>query len=600
MDNIVFVCPQKFLSSENDWQSACDRTGYIPILKADLQKFQEALGKIAHKREINSKLNNENLLHETRRITSGNGNTIKDETTKNELNSDTSNNIGTLNNVKYQPIKQFLPISLKQQLHTIALGGIKADIKNEAIERFLVEIIKLSCSNFVKMIKDVAVDSIFEAWSTISTPGVENQDVFVRFEVGSKAYPYIVKYLEQLLKDSLRVNIDNNAKQFIEESIKEKTISPLTITDDEYKKFKSLLNGLSLDIKDKTQDSYNEISTQYQIDLATLNDISRDDLDQLCKDIIEFRTKVVTIEKEKKRQETYNESERQRQQMMKVFDRIKQNHPDEKEQQLTGTNFEIDDDIDYDEEDISTENQIEDRRKEESEKRYKELLKILNTDIEPRLHRIHSNIQKENNYEKELLKKRSLNLKDILNLGNDTFYDNHRSFKEDEHMRDTKDRNENGDTIDMESHMISEEEKDNDKDFPESEIGQENGGHINIKFAFKKAIDKSLEETNEISNQPERAELSSDKENDKGLIDILPFSNEELSKRLSELRGSKYVDELVKEYLGVYEDELVEYIFENITENKNRQILLADLKETFDEDAVTMVNSIWKRKEFVE
>ena len=58
------------------------------------------------------------------------------------------------------------------------------------------------------------------------------------------------------------------------------------------------------------------------------------------------------------------------------------------------------------------------------------------------------------------------------------------------------------------------------------------------------------------------------------------------------------MDELVREFLGVYEDELVEYILENIRVNQSKQALFEWAEEAFDEDGETIADRLWSRKEF--
>lgn len=71
----------------------------------------------------------------------------------------------------------------------------------------------------------------------------------------------------------------------------------------------------------------------------------------------------------------------------------------------------------------------------------------------------------------------------------------------------------------------------------------------------------------------------------KAAPDKLLFIDEDLDIRPKELKISRLVDELIKEYLGVYEEELVDYIFDNLREFGDKNSLFNELKETFDDDA---------------
>ncbi|CCK68318.1 uncharacterized protein KNAG_0A06620 [Huiozyma naganishii CBS 8797] len=159
-------------------------------------------------------------------------------------------------------------------------------------------------------------------------------------------------------------------------------------------------------------------------------------------------------------------------------------------------------------------------------------------------------------------------------------------------------------TINKENVTSSQKSKETENNLEEPETADKESlvedEHMNIKIAFKRAIDKPNDtEPNEAIKQMTRDEnttktvpLSSK------IDDILPYSGADLEQRLAKLKESRVVDELVNEYLGVYEDELVEYNFDNIRENKSKEVLFEDLKEIFDEDAIKIVDTICKREEF--
>ena len=121
---------------------------------------------------------------------------------------------------------------------------------------------------------------------------------------------------------------------------------------------------------------------------------------------------------------------------------------------------------------------------------------------------------------------------------------------------------------------------------------------VKIKFDFKKAIDHSVDSSSEDEEYKESEELPKIPTKESAAEDLLPFTVEEMNIRLAELKESRYVDELVREFLGVYEDELVEYILENIRVNQSKQALLNELRETFDEDGETIADRLWSREEF--
>lgn len=599
MENVIFVCPQKFLISQSKWTSDKERKGFIPILRADLPKLESSLNKIIDK-------NRAALLN----TNGGTSSQIKKDSrsTVKMTNEEGSNIVTNKNNSynkesgkvsKFQPIKQFIPITLKQQLHTISINGVKSNLTGLGIDRFLNSLIELFLIHLEESEqRKYPLETIIECWTTVTSAGILEQTLFVRFKQDIPIYPHIVLFLKELLGKTLQVCYDSNVTLFINDTLSASNIPKFSVSEQDEDKLSQLMDRTNSDTKKIENDNYDESSTEYHIDLNMLNDIPRDDLEQLCKDIIEFRTKVVTMEKEKTQQEIFKERERQRTQMMKMFDKIKMNSSSKDKNFNGDMGTDVEDEDDQEMDNLEEKQDIE---KQESNRRYQDLLNKLNSEIEPRILKIHSNLESAMNYERELVENISSNKKEIIRLGNDEFYDHHRSFKELEEIKDKEDRDNVGDNVIMPLIKTTTGANEGQPE-KEAEVEEKIDNVINIKFAFKKAIDNSANEKAEElelgNTTTENVEILEEKTLGIEIGDILPFSGTELSDRLKKLRETRYVDELIKEYLGVYEDELVDYIFENISEHKSKQVLLDDLKETFDDDAIIMVNRIWERKEF--
>lgn len=54
------------------------------------------------------------------------------------------------------------------------------------------------------------------------------------------------------------------------------------------------------------------------------------------------------------------------------------------------------------------------------------------------------------------------------------------------------------------------------------------------------------------------------------------------------------IQDSVVEFLGELDDDLVDYVIEHIREHRSKSALLQELKETFDEDAQTIVDRVWQ------
>ena len=685
MSQIIYIHPQKYLSSttgaekssEANWQSPVPKPGYTPILKADLPTLKYSLQKFLSQKSTSHGLSPNDNSRTGEPDSSGSTSTHKPLTSSASANGSSDTNRAEEGKdgaipVLYRPIGQFLPLMLGQQLLTIAIRGIPVSVTSQKIEKFLLEALKLVRA-------DDSSRRLIDGWTNIVSPGLDIQEVYVRFsgcqvlqnqnmskgkssseKDDTAAIADIAKNMKffiDLFANSgpLSVHADENSNRFIEDfCAKTDYKAPDSDLSD---KFQDLVNALlsltgqndskSGDVVRSTgtsKTSGSDDTIEYHVDLSKLGDIPRDFLAQLCRDIVEFRTRVITIEREKLARETYLESVRRREQVMRIFEKIRrsksghkpggaddQNDNGSKEVEGDDNDFDSVEDIDDTEsvdDDYSAEQARISKEKRESELRYENLLRNFNTVIEPRIRLLRSDIEKAQNYEMSLLHNRSLNLKEIVNLGKDPYYDSRRSYKEMEEELDAVDREKHGDQDKYILETMEAASKVQEINFGSdtgtkttedklNENSQATTSGISIKFSLKKATDKVTSRTTNTDYQTEqKGETTEENEQEtrepeatgdsqgtrapattSSADSILQFSDADLSSRLQKLRESRFVDELVNEYLGVYEDELVEFIFENIAENKSRQVLLDDLRETFDNDAEIMVDKIWSREE---
>lgn len=112
--------------------------------------------------------------------------------------------------------------------------------------------------------------------------------------------------------------------------------------------------------------------------------------------------------------------------------------------------------------------------------------------------------------------------------------------------------------------------------------------------------DKLLElEQDEKDRQQESRELEVVKQSENFLNSIniplkkksVGLDGDELEQVLERIKPK--VEGYIEEFLGVKEDELLEYILMIIKEHQDKQELVKELKETFDEDAVKIGDLIW-------
>lgn len=576
MSDIVYVSPQVYLVSKDKWKSSHQKPGFIPILSADIPRFQQSLQKVAKARGGQQGIDG---------IT--NGSITKGGTNSSSFRSSKATEDHASDSSKHQSLKQFFPIGLQQQLHTFSLQGVPSTISDEQLESSLQTCIQ-------RVIQCLGYDNgpHVECWTNIRFYDLSTQDIFVRLDQSNDMlFAKICKSLEMVYpasgeQDEVKIEFhcDSNTTRFIEDQKVELSEAACQSISNEMSEILRVPEGSK--VSETTNDDFFGESSDYQIDFNTLSDLPRESLSQLCKDIIEFRTRVVSIEKEKRIREAYEESTRRKHQMMRIFDQLRKSKSNVTDEMVSDeSDDEQDEGEGIEEDDFHAEKQRQDKEREQSEQRYQELLKNLHKHIEPRLAALHRDIKRQQNYEKILADEQSLHLKQLLHQANDPYYDHHRSFKESEEQADETDRKEHGfETPPVEPEKPSTEEQlqlqPEDSPAPEQ---------IKIKFAFKKAIETSAQKSTESAEVP----IEKTQEPEGSAPSILALDDETLEKCLQRLKESRVVDELVKEYLGVYEDELVEYIFDNVREHKSKQVLLDDLKETFDEDAITIVDKMW-------
>lgn len=611
MSDLIWVCPQNYLLAENDWKSTTKKSGYIPILRTDLAKFKQSLQQTLKNRSV---VFHSVPLGESKALIG----TKEGET--NEMNDQAI--------TTYKPIQQFL-----QSNPLLITFGVRLAVYMEStskVEALLTDWFDYLNSQ-VKITQEKSSLS-FDSWSRIFTTGFETQDIFVGLSTKDNGYTSLYQFLDLFKKisnntDKFSINFDENLTQRILDELPNTTVDDSKLDDISQHMETILEKYISQGNNTNSGSEFNSknlTTEEYHIDLNTLSDLPRESLDQLCKDIREFRNRVITIERERIMKDNIEENQRRRQKMVQMFDDI------HKKQSMNNTSVDgmlkassdakdPPDDSQFNEDDdgYAAEKESTEKKSIEAKNRYKKLLHKLNATIEPKLKTLEIRLAEAQNYNIMLEKIRPVTIKELLHLGEDIYYDSKRSYRENEELLDQKNRDKYGSAVEMPplvTGLSAEPSKDTNA-AEKTNIQDENKitslsqsstpsdvAEINITLNFNKTAGKSKEDGQDIEhvietrpNEP-LAKANSE-ESEKFLPTILPFNDQELANKLKRLKESKLVDELIKEYLGVYEEELVDYIFDNIKEFKSKDKLLEELKETFDEDAVVIVNSIWNSED---
>ncbi|SCU92627.1 LAFA_0F11826g1_1 [Lachancea sp. 'fantastica'] len=549
MSSMVYVCPSAYLASQGaeQWHSESFKPGFVPILRTSLLKFRDELDKVV------SKVNQQKAAH-AYQTSDGNATTAGEQEAASEKVGEVSED-SVLH--KHQDLKQFLPITLEQQICTISVDGLPESLTRAQMAEFVSSLETLTAEK-------VGISNVLQNWSFFK--GLNSTALLLRCN-DSKQLPSVLALwvriftrwseLDDVVKPS--VHQDENTMRFYNDHMKTTDEIPIAELDEQV----TTLNNLLKKLKHSSSPSNEEnVSVDYHVDVTTLSDLPRFSLEQLCKDIVHFRTRVVSIEKEKRAKAEYEENKRMGQHMKNVFDQIRKSKGDAK---LAEDDDEPgileDEEADDQEDDWVVETREQEKLQINTDRLFAELLDNLATRIEPRLQRLQQQLAHENNYEATLEKERPLYLKELLHLGYSPYYDHHRSFKDEEVRRDK----ENRDAYGAAEPLVEEA--------PEEEVPL-----VTEQGKFKLQIGKAKEEEKEAE-------------------DKLSQTGEDLDLLLQKLRDSNLVRDLALEYLGEADQDLEDYIFDHLKEHASRPELLAELRETFDEDADVIVARIWEKLE---
>lgn len=591
MDKVLYVSPQNYLLNRKEWLSSNFKVGYISIFERDLARFEDCLNN--YKCGLNTFESIKSLSSENRRQAS------KDE--KDEEYS-LSNDTSMENDTKYMSLKVFFTTSAKDQLYTISLRNLKYNKSIKGIDTFIHGIIALiPYAGNEKL--------ILSCWSRVYSTEMDRQDLFLRFNHEKTAEPVFDRSIKFLKEIGLKTKLFSlHSEKCVGKYISISNLNrDANVDDKSLQKFKILVDKF---LNDPTSLQKNEIlntSTEYQINLDTLSDLPRESLEQLSKDITEFRLRVINIEKLKLLKENNLENKRRRTKMKEVFESIKRVEGNDKvvlSEHSSSEEYpesESDDDSAGNERIFESNYDVEKRlnkvKIKESIERYKILLSKLNFSIDPRIQTIRKELDKAMKYEQFLKDNKAMYMKSFLHEAKDIYCEPNRPFKDEEIILDQINR-EKFKNSDLNDGADDYNEYNSVKDvehFVQNDIYPK---EINIKLAIKKPNDMIYESENIESTEKRNKDILYtsivDAETEG---DILFFDADELNKRLRKLQESRTIDELVKEYLGVYESELVDYILDNIRNNRSKKMLLNELTETFDTDAAFIVNKIWESKE---
>lgn len=492
----------------------------------------------------------------------------------------------------YVSIDKLKPENFQNQLTTIIINQFPTNLKSNLIEQLLKMLMNLK--KFV--------------WSFINHELIDLKLIFIKFDQLKDLKWFLLTYRDHISQLIPNVTIITNDKvnEYLNNN-KDSSLAkvePSKITDNLKAKINLIINNpinytkgkknSGTEDLDQVLDSY----SNYKVDNNDLIDIPNNMKENIIKDIIKFRSRMLLIEKEQRKKEIEMERIKTKNKLKELFEGIKENSTDSTTRKATnkaavGVN-------------ISPKVSHRDEYEDMNDKEYEEFIAVeernkLNDQYNKKLKSFQNNQHAEyikltnklkslQNYESDLIDNKLKyidNLKNYQTNGSAHLYTHNYS-----------------DYLRMRSQKRSlEETKDAEDVKQELEEIKKNGGQVastntntNTKpSTYSSGVSElattSVETpksttttTNDTTDEPVAKKSKLAKEII--IIDLPPTVKQSLQEKIVEL---------VENSLGIKDEFLIQVINENLEASNldNKQELIDELVQVLDEDAESLVNELW-------
>lgn len=493
----------------------------------------------------------------------------------------------------YVSIDKLKPENFQNQLTTIIINQFPTNLKSNLIEQLLKMLMNLK--KFV--------------WSFINHELIDLKLIFIKFDQLKDLKWFLLTYRDHISQLIPNVTIITNDKvnEYLNNN-KDSSLAkvePSKITDNLKAKINLIINNpinytkgkknSGTEDLDQVLDSY----SNYKVDNNDLIDIPNNMKENIIKDIIRFRSRMLLIEKEQRKKEIEMERIKTKNKLKELFEGIKENSTDSTTRKATnkaavGVN-------------ISPKVSHRDEYEDMNDKEYEEFIAVeernkLNDQYNKKLKSFQNNQHAEyikltnklkslQNYESDLIDNKLKyidNLKNYQTNGSAHLYTHNYS-----------------DYLRMRSQKRSlEETKDAEDVKQELEEIKKNGGQVastntntNTKpSTYSSGVSElattSVETpkstttttTNDTTDEPVAKKSKLTKEII--IIDLPPTVKQSLQEKIVEL---------VENSLGIKDEFLIQVINENLEASNldNKQELIDELVQVLDEDAESLVNELW-------
>jgi hypothetical protein len=458
--------------------------------------------------------------------------------------------ITTSTTENYVPLRKLLPSNLQEQVSTVIIRGFPA-VKRAAIERIL----------------HILSQNTPFVWSTIDHELPEHRFVFVRCGTLNAVRVFVdnvrATFVPQLWP-TLQLFVDPEVDKLVldEANVATPLVECVIIARNaQNQEAPALLNSGTEDL-----DAAMSYYSSYKVDEAELVDVPNDMKSSIVKAIVDFRFKVLKMEKERRKGEIAKERQQAKLKLKRLFREIQTN--DDMEDAVVEDNDEIlcPDDFEHLNDDEYEELMIK-RAREQLEAEYqRQCLNMLKLE-ELQRKTLEFRLNEVKNYEASLLENKH------------RFIEQFRNFVDYEvslmtggvSAKVSLHYNDHAEYFKIRTRERTAEELD-DKIDEEAEVHERAEASVDIKLT------PTIPQTTTANSQ---------------VAGHMTLSVSTLSSdRLAQIKDK--ISALVEEYLGLKENSLIDFIYDHLLSHDltKQDVLIKELAETLDEDAVVVVEEI--------
>lgn len=485
---------------------------------------------------------------------------------------------------RFVPLEELVPTNLKQEVTTVCVKSFP-NVKGPSIEKIISILFEKSPFGSSKQ--------LFQ-WSMLTNEHTDDRYIYIRFYSIDVAKWFIYNAKEPMsqISDKISVVADSSSENYLVAPSEDKNsdfsqqLVQIRRILNNSKNHENSSKKTGLEDLDEVMQHYNT----YTVEQSELVDVPKDMKKKIVKDIIKFRSKVLTIEKDRRKREIELERRKAKSRLQMIFEGIKETAAVEKgEEEVVEAEEEDGESLEdkMDEEEFLKYIEQEKKRvmEEEYAKRLGFLLNKEQTEKVPLVEKLNKLVNYENNlidnkfvYIEDFRNFDDLNVESITsNMSKASRYKlNYTNHSEYIRLRN-KERA-------REEELDAAEEL---KELAEAESVQAAQKFISS-FRNNQPKPEVEAEVAAASEEVVEAVGSEDAEMDIN-VDISNLSEQQLQSI------NDKIGELIEEYLGIRELVLIDFIFDFIKRNNltAKEELISELDETLDEDSVIVVKDLW-------